>query len=157
MKKLILSCLLVTILFNSCIDELKEDENALSKIIVGKWKLEKIKVEGADCQTIFDPTTPSEYIADEKGCAQPKEIQGNAKRCINVQLDEGGTGKFLWSEISNNLDAPITYTITNGIFEYCFEGSVCSSEYVLVGDKLEGKVELRLEEDCRAVYVLTKL
>ena len=60
---------------------------------------------------------PSEYIADSEGCAVPLEVLGNAKRCVNIELMEGGMGFFKWSEINGGEDEAITYTIEDGVFD----------------------------------------
>jgi len=81
---------------------------------------------------------------------------GNASRCVNIELMEGGVGKFLWSEITGGEDADITYTVENNEFEYCFVDSFCSGSFVLVDDNLESAVELTLDDDCSAVFVLRR-
>lgn len=148
---------LTTILLIACSDDDSQSGGNIEDEIVGTWILERIEVEGPDCQLLFGPNIPTEYLADEKGCARPTEIQGNSRRCINVVFNEDGTGTFLWSEISSGgEDAPITYSIENDQVEYCFEQFTCSGEYELINGKLQAKVELHFEQTCRAVYILRK-
>jgi len=150
MRYITIICLFA--LFASCSDG-GED---LMNEVAGVWILEKIDVEGADCAKVFGQDIPSEYLADERGCAKPLEIQGNASRCIHFDLNADGTGTFLWSDINGGENAPITYEIVDDTFEYCFEGFTCSGGYKLIQGKLESAVDLRLDESCQAVYILRK-
>lgn len=131
-----------------------EKEEDIAEKIIGGWQLDRIRVEGPDCKLIFGDNVPEEYLADEEGCATPNEILGNASRCVNVIFSADGEGTFLWSEITSQEDAPITYTIVDNEVEYCFEGSFCSSSYSLVNGNLESVAELRLDQVCNAVFVL---
>ena len=133
-----------------------EDGSDLNEAIIGSWQLERIRVEGTDCQLVFGADVPAEYLANEEGCTTPTEILGNSKRCVNVEFMANGEGFFLWSEISGQQDAPITYTVDDNGLRYCFVGSACSGTYEIIGNKLESVTELRLDEDCSAVYVLRK-
>ena len=142
--------ILVFILF-SCSDDGSSD---FEEKIIGGWQLDNIRVEGADCKLLFGEDVPQMYLADADGCASPDEILGNASRCINLEFMADGQGLFLWSIISGQQDAQITYTINNDEIRYCFVGSSCSDFFRLVGDKLENEVELSLDQDCKAIFVL---
>ena len=93
-------------------------------------------------------------VADAEGCTIASPL-GNAKRCINLEFRAGGEGTFFWSEFSSTLDAPMTYNIEDDAVEYCLAGS-CSGLFSFVGDKLESAGDLRLDQDCKAIYVLRR-
>ena len=152
-KMYLLMFLIVSFLF-SCSGDESGVESGFAEEIIGRWQLDRIRVEGADCQTIFGVDVPEGYLADAEGCASPDEILGNASRCIIVDFKVNGEGLFLWSEITGREDAPITYTIMNDEIKYCFVGSSCSGSYALVGGNLESVVELRLDQECNAIFVL---
>jgi len=124
--------------------------------VIGGWQLDRIRVEGADCQTLFGVNVPEVYEADSVGCATAFEILGNASRCVNLDLMAGGEGLYLWSEVTGGEDAAITYEFLEDGVRYCFMGSSCSGVYKLVGDKLELTSELGLDEVCNAVFVLKR-
>jgi len=67
-----------------------------------------------------------------------------------------GEGTFLWSEITGQQDAPITYSIENDEIKYCFVGSACSGTYKLVGNNLESISELGFDLECNAIFVLKR-
>jgi len=138
----------------SCSSE--DPDITLAASLIGEWQLETIRVDGVDCKTNFGSNVPEEYLADEEGCAVALEVLGNSSRCINIDLRADGIGTFLWSEITGGEDAEITYTVENGEFEYCFEGSSCSSGYSLVGDKLESKLDVVFDGECSVTYVLKR-
>ena len=75
---------------------------------------------------------------------------------MNLELNDGGEGFFLWSAIHDGVeDTPITYNIINDEMEYCTEPFICNGPFVLVGDNLESAtIPLRIDQDCRVVYVL---
>lgn len=140
----------------SCSDDESEMRVDFAQEIIGGWQLDMIRVEGVDCQNVFGADVPEMYMADQNGCAKPEEILGNALRCVNVEFMANGVGMFLWSEITEREDGIINYTITNDEIEYCFDGSFCSGSFRLVGDQLESINELRLDQDCSAVFVLKR-
>lgn len=140
----------------SCSDDESEMSIDFAEEIIGGWQLNMIRVAGADCTAVFGADVPEMYLADEEGCARPTEILGNALRCVNVEFMANGVGMFLWSEITEREDEPINYTITNDEIEYCFDGSFCSGSFKLVGNQLESATELRLDQDCSAVFVLRR-
>ena len=153
MKNLLLLCTMVSLFSISC----SSDDSNLEDDLLGGWILETIRVEGPDCQSIFGANVPAEYLADAEGCAVPLEVLGNAKRCVNIELMAGGTGLFKWSEINGAEDEAITYTIEDGVMEYCSGNFACGGEYVFVGDKLEAEsVSLRIDQTCYVVYVLRR-
>lgn len=156
MTKLSFLSFICVFFFLSCSDDDSDNGSDLADVIVGGWQLERIRVEGVDCKLMFGNSVPEEYLADEEGCASPTEISGNAKRCVNVEFKENGEGLFLWSEISGQQDAPITYSIVNNEVRYCFVGSACSDYYKLVGENLETEVDLTLDQECSAIYVLRR-
>lgn len=152
MRKVSVLILLPIFFLFSC----SSDEPDIKSLIVGGWQLERIRVEGSDCKAIFGSDVPAFYLADDTGCASPTEILGNARRCMNIELNENGQGFFLWSAIHEGVDdAPITYTVENGEMEFCAEQFVCNGPFILVGDNLESAtLPLRFDQDCNTVYVL---
>ncbi len=149
--------LAITSIFFACSGDDDSDSGPdFQEVIIGKWQLEMIRIEGPDCQAIFGPDVPLVYPADEVGCAVPEEILGNAKRCNNVEFRPNGEGTFFWSVVGGSEDVEITWTINNDELEYCSEGPFCNGPYTLVNNRLQSSNELRLDQTCRAVYVLIK-
>lgn len=150
MNKMYFFMFFCVLFFASCSgDSLSEED------VIGGWQLEKIRVEGADCAAVFGAGVPDEYLANDSSCAKPTEVLGNASRCINFDIRANGEGTFLWSEINGGTDFPLTYTIENGEFIYCLD-LTCSGAFKLIDGKLENRVELRLDDDCSAVFVLVR-
>lgn len=155
MKRSIYLLYAFALILVSCSSE--ESESNFEEEILGKWQMEKIRVVGADCKLIYGMDVPDEYLADTLGCARPVEIYGNSQRCINVEFRPDGVGTFFWSEINGQEDWDITYSIENDGISFCLAGaSSCSNYYKLVNGKLETTIDLTLDQDCSANWVLRR-